>query len=100
MKSIIVHDYMIKDLKLKGFELLIYSVINSFSEFGQICFVKDKTFCEFLGCSRSQFYKARSALLYKGLIISVDNGFITFDKKENDIQLEEMIRIAKTPWLD
>lgn len=100
MKSIIIHDYMIKDLKLKGFELLIYAVVNSFTQFNKVCFVKDKIFCSFLGCSRSQFFKARSSLINKGLLICIDEGFITYENKEYDMEFEELYRIAKTPWLD
>lgn len=104
MKSIIIFDFMIKDLNLKGSELLIYALIYSFSQFCQVCFMKPETMAKCLGLSRSQVYRAIDILKRRNFIYYRDNGLMA---NCNDIYsdaidetLENMIRIAKTPWLD
>lgn len=105
MKSIIIQEFMLKELHLKGYELLFYAVVFSFSTFGQSCFVSEKTFCNFLDISRSQFYKVRSSLLLKKLIRFDESGkgliiynsqFLSYKNED----LDELVRIARTPWLD
>lgn len=102
MKTIIIFDWMIKDLKLSGVELLLYALIHGFSQHDQVCFMLEKTYLDALGCSRAQYYRARSALLSKNLIDEFENGLITRQALKNldDDELQNMIRIAKTPWLD
>lgn len=101
MKSIIIHSFMINDLKLKGVELLYFALIYSFSQFAQNYFADDKTTCAFLNISRAQLFRVRSSLINKGLINSSDKGLscpLCTDYLEEN--LSELIRIAKTPWLD
>lgn len=105
MKSIVVFSFMIKDLKLKGSELLIYALIYSFSQFDQVCFMKPDTMAKSLGLSRSQVFRAISSLSKRRLIggCCAEGLFVisndSVDKNLED-NLAEMIRIAKTPWLD
>ena len=104
MKSIIVYSFMIKDLKLKGSELIVYSLIYSFSQFGQRCFMSPENIAFELGLSRSQVFRAIKSLRANGLI------FYNFDvfsiNKREDLdhssksELESLIKICKTPWID
>lgn len=101
MKSIIIHSFMINELKLKGVELLYFALIYSFSQFGQYYFADDKTTCSFLNISRAQLFRVRSSLINKGFIISSDKGLICPLRSDYlDENLSDLIRIAKTPWLD
>lgn len=104
MKTIIIYQFMIKDLKLSGIELLLYALVYGFSSHGSSCFLNERGYCNSLGCSRSQFFRAKSSLFQKNLLISSDSGLMcnTADFYAPDLsdRLDEMIRIAKTPWLD
>lgn len=97
MKSIIIHDWMLSK-GLKGIPLLIYAVIYSFVSFGQECYVSEKKFLEFLGCSRSQFYKARAALIHQRFVDFNGSIYSLVDISIDD-NIEELTRIAKTPWV-
>ena len=100
MKSIIVYEFMIRDLKLQGIKLLLYALIYSFSQFGQGFFCSDKVVCSFLGISRSQYYACRKLLLDEGFIYYKGDHLYTYSCSLVDEDLEELIRIAKTPWVD
>lgn len=104
MKSIIIFSFMVKDLKLKGAELLIYALIYSFSQFGQVCYMKPETIATELGLSRSQVFRCLSSLLKKDFLTYNGSAYLTnnrdFYDYETDAELERMIKIAKTPWLD
>lgn len=104
MKSIIIFTFMIKDLHLKGAELLIYALIYSFSQFGQVCYMKADTMAQELGLSRSQVFRCLSSLLKKDLITYNGSAYLTYTRDFYDMEaaddLERMIKIAKTPWLD
>lgn len=103
MKSIIIYSFMIKDLKLKGLELLIYALIYSFSQFGQKCYMTAETIADVVGCSRSQVFRVIKVLLAVHFI-DYDHGYFCrhMEHIDEDLKnkLNEMIRIAKTPWLD
>lgn len=108
MKSIIVHDWMLKDPRLSGIKLLIYAVVYGFVSLGHSCFLSAQCWIDFLGCSRSQLYKALKELTLAGILIADKNGaFYAVDifyepvlcSYDSKTDLDEMIRIAKTPWV-
>lgn len=104
MKSIVIFTFMITELKLKGAELLVYALIYSFTQFGQVCFMKNTKIADGLGISRAQVFRVISSLLKKNLITCNGEGFYAnnrdFYDYESEADLERMIKIAKTPWLD
>lgn len=108
MKSIIIYDWMLSDPRLPGIKLLIYAVVYSFISLGSSCFLSSDSWIAFLHCSKSQFYKAKKELIKDGVLIVAQDGrivscnlkyepFIKDSKFKDD--LNEMIRIAKTPWV-
>lgn len=104
MKTIVIFEFMIKELKLSGINLLLYALIYGFSQFDQRCYMSVENICKTLGCSRAQFFRAKHILFSRDLIVYDNEGAMLtnnsdaiFDEfKEN---LEETIRIAKTPWV-
>lgn len=102
MKTIIIFQFMVKDLKLKGLELLIYALIYSFTQYGQKCFMSAESIADAVGCSRSQVFRVLKTL-HTAHFIDYDDGYICrlndADYPEISKDLEEQIRIAKTPWL-
>lgn len=104
MKSIIIYSFMTKELKLKGVELLLYALIYSFTQFGCGCCASVDIICDFLGCSRSQFFKAKKELISSRLVVASDKYMFTLHSEQKDAErsqeLEEAIRLAKVPWLD
>lgn len=104
MKSIIIYSFMTNQLKLRGVELLLYALIYSFTQFGCGCCASVDVICEFLGCSRSQFFKAKKELISLKLVVASDKYMFTLHSEQKDPEkfedLEEAIRLAKVPWLD
>lgn len=104
MKSIIIYSFMIKDLKLQGSELIIYALIYSFCQFGQSCFMRPDKMAIELGLSRSQVFRSIKSLLAKGFIFSAFDGLYIHKREDTDfdsrVELERLIKICKTPWLN
>lgn len=104
MKSIIIYSFMIKDLKLKGSELLVYALIYSFCQFGQHCFMSPERISLELGISRSQVFRSLKTLFGKGFIIQSLAGLYINKREDLDsdsrVELEKLIKICKTPWID
>lgn len=111
MKTVVIYEFMIKELKLKGLELLFFALVYSFAQFDSQLFAKVETICEFLDCSRSQFYEVRKSLINKKLISLIEGSYIIkcdayysyFGQHlsvESNEKLNELVRIAKTNWLD
>lgn len=72
-RFIIVHTFMVKDLKLSGFELLVYAEIYGFSKDGMSCFYGSwKYLSELTGADRATIYRALKSLTEKGLITKED----------------------------
>lgn len=67
---IVILDFMVKDLKLKGSELLVYSLIYGFSQDGESkYFGSRKYIAKWFNCSLPTIDKALNGLLEKKLII-------------------------------
>ena len=72
-RFIIVHTFMVKDLKLSGFELLVYAEIYGFSKDGMSCFYGSwKYLSDLTGADRATIYRALKSLTEKGLITKED----------------------------
>ena len=99
MKSIIIHEFMIRELKLSGVKLLLFALIYSFSQFGSGFFVKDKIVCQYLGISRSQYYSAKKDLIINNYVVEKDNklysSVMDWDHYIDDKDLQEAIRLAR-----
>lgn len=101
MKSIIIHEFMIKDLYLSGVKLLLYALIYSFTQFGQGFFVSDKVVCSFLHISRSQYFAAKKSLIDRQLVVCDPKSNKLYcarcvmDEDLNNEELAEAIRLAR-----
>lgn len=104
MKTIVIYEFMLKEFKLSGLELLLYALIYSFTQFGVGCCVSPDKICDFLLCSRSQYFKVKKELIRKGLVVASDKYMFTLHSEQKNpdksLDLEEAIRLAKVPWLD
>lgn len=67
---IVILDFMVKDLKLKGSELLVYALIYGFSQDGESKYYGSRRYiAEWFNCSLPTIDKALNGLLEKKLII-------------------------------
>lgn len=67
--SFTVQSFMIKDLKLKGNDLLIYALIYGFSQDGESCFKGDLDYISSLtACSRETVIRSINSMIKSGLI--------------------------------
>ena len=65
----VVQDWMVRDLSLKGNELLVYAVIYGYSQEGQGCYYGGMSFlAETLGITRQTAIAAVKNLAERGLI--------------------------------
>lgn len=71
--SIIIHDYMVEDLKLSGVELLVYAVLNGFSaEGGQGYYGSMETLAGRCGCNEKQCRRVIQNLINKKLVQKIE----------------------------
>lgn len=67
---LVILDFMVKDLKLKGSELLVYALIYGFSQDGESKYYGSRRYiAEWFNCSLPTIDKALNGLLEKELII-------------------------------
>ena len=70
MSYITIEDFMVKDLKLKGNDLLVYAIIYGFSQDGESSFTGSISYlCEWTGSTRQGITKNLNSLIEKGLIV-------------------------------
>lgn len=67
---IVIHDFMIKDLKLKGYSLLVYAMMFSFyvNSSGVYTTFTDEMVKSMCGVSRRQYYDVAKNLISRGLV--------------------------------
>lgn len=71
--TIVIHGYMRNELNLKGNELIVYSIINGFSQDGKgVYFGSQSYIAEWCGISRRQVIDILKRLETKGLIKSTN----------------------------
>ena len=76
--SIIIHDFMVEDLKLSGVELLVYAVLNGFSaEGGQGYFGALGTLAKRCGCEERQCKRVLQKLIEKHLVKKIERPGMT-----------------------
>lgn len=95
----ITHGWMLNELKLKGAQLQVYSIIYGFSQDGESEFTGSLNYlCGWLGVSKPTVIKALQELTEKGLILKnqlVING-VTFSKyKVNQEILDSIFNRGK-----
>ena len=70
---IVINEFMIRDLKLKGNELLIYAIINGFSQKGNGCFYGGLRYLEeWTNSSKPTVIGSLKSLVDKGLLKKAD----------------------------
>lgn len=70
---IVILDFMVRDLKLKGSELLVYALIYGFSQDGESKYYGSRRYiAEWFNCSLPTIDKALNGLLEKELIIKYE----------------------------
>ena len=65
----VIHDFMVKALKLSGVSLLVYALIYSFTKVGGECYGSMEYIAERVGSSRTSVYRALKELIRKNLIV-------------------------------
>ena len=71
----VVHDWMVKELKLKGNELLIYAVIYGFSKDGKKrCTASIQHMADLINSTKQGVQKNLNSLIIKGLIAKEKKG--------------------------
>ena len=70
MSYITIEEFMVKDLKLKGNDLLVYAIIYGFSQDGESSFTGSLSYlCEWTGATKQGVIKNLNNLIEKGLIV-------------------------------
>lgn len=108
-KVLVLHDFMLKDKKLKGSRLLVYALIYSYSQIPNSTFYCSyKHASSFLGISKSSYFEALQWL--------IDNKYLTSDYDVSELlhnhhvitsdvspmwnkTIEETIKIAQYKWV-
>ena len=80
-----VYDFMVKDLKLKGYELVIYALVFSLADSDGMCYAKYSYICERTGCRANTVVRVLRNLQKSGLI---DISESTVDKRRTVITLK------------
>ena len=89
---IVILDFMVRDLKLKGSELLVYALIYGFSQDGESKYYGSRRYiADWFNCSLPTIDKALNRLLEKGIIFKheeVINGvkFNRFSASKETLQ--------------
>lgn len=108
MKNITIYDWMISKCKLSGNELLVFAFM--YETYERSCWYESFYFVQRLNklMSRASIYRALDSLYQKKLICRGPSlcghcfkysTWITDFLDENERVSEELIRIAKTPWV-
>lgn len=99
---IVILNFMVTDLKLKGSELLVYALIYGFSQDGESKYYGSRRYiAEWFNCSLPTIDKALNGLLQKGIIIKheeVINGvkFNRFSASKETLQgIKKLYRGSK-----
>lgn len=95
----IIHGWMLNELKLKGAQLQVYSIIYGFSQDGESEFTGSLNYlCDWLGVSKPTVIKALQELVEKGFVLKNQlaiNG-VTFNKyKVNQEILDSIFNRGK-----
>lgn len=87
---------------LKGFELLIYCLINSYTSQGHVCYFGYKKLGELVGCSEKQARRCIDRLNSNRFIYYSDNGWLASKLCEKDKMSQEKDKMSqvtdKTSW--
>lgn len=106
-KVLVLHDFMLKDSKLKGSRLLVYALIYGFITNCDSFTMSPQKVCDFLGIKKTSFYEAikfltdNNYLLCNGSKISLYDYNNVIDKAGCiDEFNEETIKIARFKWVN
>lgn len=110
-KVLVLHDFMLKDEKLKGTKLLVYAFIYSYCQIPESRYIVSwKNAIKFLGISKSSYFDSLQWLidneyispgefqLINDMPLTVMQDNINL-KKYASMNDEEIIKIARTRWV-
>lgn len=110
-KVLLLHDFMLKDEKLKGTKLLVYAFIYSYCQIPESRYIVSwRNAIKFLGISKSSYFDSLQWLIDNEYISPgefhlIDDSPLTIIenninlKKYADMTSEEMVKIARTKWV-